>query len=128
MKDYEPKVGDRVSWFRGGIRHSGYREFGEVVRVTKATVFVKPTYGDERAFRRSKYGGYGLSKETGIQRARREWRAARPRTKHASVSFWRDDFEDVSIPNRITNADDARTAARELEAIAAWLDKRPEVA
>lgn len=120
MSDYEPKVGDRVSWW-----HYSSRNWGNVVRVTKATAFVVSDGGtNEIAFRRSKYHGFGLSPETDEQRAEKRWIAERPETRLAIVVGLGYGTPRVRVGD--TNADDVRALIADLETIAAWLDKRPE--
>lgn len=120
MSDYEPKVGDRVSWWE-----HGYRNWGNVVRVTKATAFVMLDGGaKEIAFRRSKYHGWGISPETDAERAEKQWIAEQPETKRAIIVGLAVGQPRVRVADMY--ADDIRAVIADLETIAAWLDKRPE--
>lgn len=114
---YIPKVGDRVGSYHG---------YGIVTRVTKGRLTIKLDHGGERVIGWSKYAGFRVSPESDEVRARRAWETDVPRgLKHAWISMINRSAS-VRAHGVLETADDVRAAARELEAIADWLDRRPE--
>lgn len=134
QKERDFKVGDYVIW-ASGSSWSRRDVWGQIKSITpKGTVtavMIDNHAKSEREFRRSRTRSQGHKYDcrlaTPEEFAERMWLCACPKTELAFVSFF---MQPDNTPSRVTvrdleDAEKCRTAAKELVAIAKWLEEKP---
>jgi hypothetical protein len=120
-------IGDRVTW-REGERHFSTWRWGSVVRVSAGGQLVGVMPDGLRQVTKSFRRGtrWHIRKETAHEQAVVAWLATEPATEFAYAARALGGDVDGSVRcKELRTSDDARKAAAELLALAAWLDGKP---